>query len=263
MDGTAPADLTVTGLAKALPYSWAALSCFTLRATMMGRGRFSSGRWRSARRCSAPSIQIRPKASTTSLAGFTLRAIMKGRGRFSSGRWRTAIGMLQDFTACEKLIEKSPPAFFCLDGVGRILAGACSRHPGQERKAARRRKVEAAAPARDRVEAIAKAYLNSYQSVRQGSFAKCENDGLCRPVVAEKLLYRKLQNDGASGKNGSQPRKHEKQSLFGSGPDTNVESNIDRIRKGGTTDRKASRTRTRRRSWSTPVSPSATWTLPN
>jgi hypothetical protein len=42
--------------ARPLYDSTTSLACLILRATMMGRGRSSSGRWRSTRRCWEPSI---------------------------------------------------------------------------------------------------------------------------------------------------------------------------------------------------------------
>ena len=53
------------------------------------RGRCSSARWRSARRCSAPSIPIRRRASTTSPPCCRPRATWRRRGRCSSARWRS------------------------------------------------------------------------------------------------------------------------------------------------------------------------------
>ena len=64
--------------------------CFRLRATMRRRSRFTSARWRSARRRWEPSIPIRARASTTSRVCWRLRATMRRRSRFTSGRWRSA-----------------------------------------------------------------------------------------------------------------------------------------------------------------------------
>ena len=60
------------------------------RATLRGRGRSTSARWRSTRRRSAPSIPIRRRASTTSPACSRTRATLRGRGRSTSARWRSA-----------------------------------------------------------------------------------------------------------------------------------------------------------------------------
>ena len=54
------------------------------------RGRSMSARWRSAKRCWAPSIPIPRRASTTSPACFRTRATSPARGRCSSARWRSA-----------------------------------------------------------------------------------------------------------------------------------------------------------------------------
>ena len=62
--------------------------CSRTRATLRGRGRSSSARWRYARRRSAPSIPIRRRASTTSPSCSRTRATLRGRGRSTSARWR-------------------------------------------------------------------------------------------------------------------------------------------------------------------------------
>ena len=49
----------------------------------------SSARWRSARRCSAPTIPIPRRASTTSPSCFRPRATSRARGRSTSARWRS------------------------------------------------------------------------------------------------------------------------------------------------------------------------------
>ena len=65
-------------------------ACCRPRATSRGRGRSMSARWRSARRCLAPSIRTRRRASTTSPSCCRPRATSRGRGRSMSARWRSA-----------------------------------------------------------------------------------------------------------------------------------------------------------------------------
>ena len=60
------------------------------RRPMRQRDHCSSARWRSARRCSARSIPIRRRASTTSPSCLSTRATLPGRGRSTSVRWRSA-----------------------------------------------------------------------------------------------------------------------------------------------------------------------------
>src|SRR5271166_7062680 len=57
---------------------------------MQRPNRSTSGRWRSARRRSAPIIPTPPRASTTSPPCFSPRATSPARGRSPSGRWRSA-----------------------------------------------------------------------------------------------------------------------------------------------------------------------------
>src|SRR5258708_5849884 len=49
-----------------------------------------SARWRSARKCSAPSIPIRQRASAISRSCIRPRVILRGRSRSMSARWRSA-----------------------------------------------------------------------------------------------------------------------------------------------------------------------------
>ena len=60
------------------------------RATLPGRFHSTSARSRSARRCSAPSIPIRRRASTISPTCSATRATLRERDRCTSGRWRSA-----------------------------------------------------------------------------------------------------------------------------------------------------------------------------
>ena len=58
------------------------------RLTLKPR-RYCAMHWRYAKRCSAPSIPIRRRASTTSPSCSRPRATLRGRGRSTSARWQS------------------------------------------------------------------------------------------------------------------------------------------------------------------------------
>ena len=60
------------------------------RRTMQRRGHTTSAHWPYAKRCSAPSIPVRQRASTTSPSGSRPWATLLGRGRYTSAHWRYA-----------------------------------------------------------------------------------------------------------------------------------------------------------------------------
>ena len=67
------------------------LACLLLAQGDLADARpLMNARWRSGRRCSAPSIPIRRAASTTSRSCLRPRATLRGRGHSMSARWRSA-----------------------------------------------------------------------------------------------------------------------------------------------------------------------------
>jgi hypothetical protein len=107
-----------------------------MRRTSRARSRFSSGRWRSARRRWEPSIPIQPRASTTSQDCLGLKETMRVRSRFTSG----AVAIFEKTLGAEH-----PPTGASLNNLGGLLesrgdyAGceaALRTSPGDQREGA-------------------------------------------------------------------------------------------------------------------------------
>ena len=65
-------------------------SYFHGRTAYSERGRFTSARWRSTRKCLAPTIPIHRRASTTLRSCLRTRATLQGHGHSRNAHWRSA-----------------------------------------------------------------------------------------------------------------------------------------------------------------------------